>query len=244
MNKRIFISHSSKNHELVELFVDNILRLGLGISYNEIFCTSIQGMGIKTGDDFVHAIKDRLNEVDVVLLILSNEYKRSEICLNEMGAAWILSKKTYIFILAPLTYSEVGFLHITDQISKINSSDDLDNFKDTVEDDLQLTKMPSAIWNKSKEDFLRAIKSIDQPAAVSHKNDIGHTLSKNELKVLRAISSSFGNSDTAFGIQMNTALKLPHVLILLEDLHAKGYVDLRGSYYTVSVKGDRILFQE
>jgi len=42
---RLFISHSSRDYEIVKKFVDLILDNALGIDTKEIFCTSIEGMG-------------------------------------------------------------------------------------------------------------------------------------------------------------------------------------------------------
>ena len=40
--KKIFISHSSKDKDIIEKFTDNILQLGIGLSHEDIFCTSIE----------------------------------------------------------------------------------------------------------------------------------------------------------------------------------------------------------
>ncbi|MDH3651631.1 MAG: TIR domain-containing protein, partial [Saprospiraceae bacterium] len=156
-NVKIFISHSSADKIIIDDFVSKILQLGLGIQEEDIFCTSIQGMDIRNGEDFVSAIKDELLEVKVIIVVLSNNYKESEICLNEMGAAWILGKKTYPMIIKPLKYSEVGFLHITKQIVKLSSSDDLDNFKESIEDELEIGSAKTSTWNRNKSNFLREL---------------------------------------------------------------------------------------
>lgn len=40
--RRVFISHSSQDMDLVERFVDNVLQLGIGLGHEDIFCTSIE----------------------------------------------------------------------------------------------------------------------------------------------------------------------------------------------------------
>lgn len=45
--KRIFISHSSKDKDVMEKFTDFILQLSIGLSHEDIFCTSIEEMGIR-----------------------------------------------------------------------------------------------------------------------------------------------------------------------------------------------------
>ena len=47
--KRVFISNSSRDRNIVERFVDNILQLGIGLSPEDFFCASIEDMGIKNG---------------------------------------------------------------------------------------------------------------------------------------------------------------------------------------------------
>lgn len=79
--KRIFISHSEKNESFVHLLLDYIV--GLGVSRKTIFCSSDYRSGVqgKISDDVFHALKN--TKLDII--ILSNEYKKSEYCLNEAG---------------------------------------------------------------------------------------------------------------------------------------------------------------
>ena len=46
----IFISHSTKDRELVEQIVE-LLQLGMGVEPSKIFCTSLEGT-LPTGEDF------------------------------------------------------------------------------------------------------------------------------------------------------------------------------------------------
>lgn len=83
--KKIFISHSSKDKDIVEKFCDCILQLGIGLSYGDIFCTSVEEMGIMNGEDIRSHIKSNIQSADFSFLMISKNYKQSEICLNEMG---------------------------------------------------------------------------------------------------------------------------------------------------------------
>lgn len=130
----IFISHSSKDKEIVELFVDKILRLSLGIEIENIFCTSIDSTTIATGDDFRSVIKQRLIGASHVIQIISENYKASEVCLNEMGAVWVLNSKVIPFILPPVSYDTVGFIHLPNQLAKLNEEKDLLKFIDEMKD--------------------------------------------------------------------------------------------------------------
>ncbi len=125
---RIFISHSSKDKQIVKRFTDQILTLSLGIAQSEIFCTSIEGMGIKSGQVFRERIKKELEEAEIVIQMISKDYKMSEVCLNEMGAAWVLAPN-----VIPLVIDgdyDIGFIHNTTQQLRLTKKSDILQFID------------------------------------------------------------------------------------------------------------------
>ncbi len=142
---QIFISHSSKDSDIVKSFVNNILCLGMDINREDIFCTSIQDVGIRSGEDFLKRIKAELINVSTIYLLISDEYRKSEICLNEMGAAWALEKKVIPLILPPLNYSEVGCLHSSNHIRQINNKGDLISLCEEYSGNLSLSKVNGQI---------------------------------------------------------------------------------------------------
>jgi len=121
---KIFVSHSSRDKKLVEKFIEHVLILGFKLKDDKIFCTSLEGLGIRSGKDFKGAIHDELVHSIGVIQIITNNYKKSEVCLNEMGAAWVLSKIVIPLVANPFNY-DVGFIHNTDQQLKLNSRSDL-----------------------------------------------------------------------------------------------------------------------
>lgn len=112
---KIFISHSSKDIDFVKSYVENILLLGLDIPSDRIFCSSMEGQGVKSGQYIPDRLKEEINKSSLVLLFVSKNYKSSEICLNEVGAAWAtLKKESVIPLLLPNTeFSELGFLDLS-----------------------------------------------------------------------------------------------------------------------------------
>lgn len=112
---KIFISHSSKDIDYVKSFVENILLLGLDIPSERIFCSSMEGHGVKSGQYIPDRLKEEINKSTLALLFISKNYKSSEICLNEVGAAWAtLDKEAVIPILLPnIDFSEIGFLDLS-----------------------------------------------------------------------------------------------------------------------------------
>lgn len=110
----IFISHSKLDIKFVEAFVEKILILGLEIPSDRIFCTSMDGQGIQSGHYIPDKLREEIKRSSLALLFVSKNYKSSEVCLNEIGAAWVtLEKDSIIPLLLPdIDFGELGFLNI------------------------------------------------------------------------------------------------------------------------------------
>lgn len=123
----IFLSHSSDDIDIVTSFVENILRLGLNVSRKNIFLSSHPSTGIPTGENIPDCLKEKLEKMTLFIQYVSDNYKKSEICLNEMGAAWYkLPKSKIITLKAPdLKFSDLGFLNVQRIGLSINKKEDL-----------------------------------------------------------------------------------------------------------------------
>jgi hypothetical protein len=123
----IFISHSSNDKKIVTSFFENVLRLGLDISKGDVFYSSHPSTGISTGLDIPDSLKEALQKMTLFIQYVSNDYKMSEVCLNEMGAAWLkLPKNRIITLKAPdLGFNELGFINVQRIGLCINKRDDL-----------------------------------------------------------------------------------------------------------------------
>lgn len=93
MAKKVFISHSSKDDDYANVFVE-LLEL-FGFREKDIFCSSNYSTGIAYGEHIFERLKKELSDGPVVIYLLSNDYYESVICLNEMGASWMMSDEHY-----------------------------------------------------------------------------------------------------------------------------------------------------
>ena len=150
---KIFISHSSKDKAIIDRFVKEILLLGCKIDDSDIFCTSIEGMGIKTGENIRDHIKKNMLLSDYVFLMISKKYIASKICLNEMGASWALDKKIKPFLFPPLKHDAIWLSEVL-QNSHINDSAALDSLRDELIKEYSLKTGATSGWNKQKNDFI------------------------------------------------------------------------------------------
>jgi len=157
--KKIFISHSSKDKELIKRFVDSILQLGVGLSEQDIFCTSIEEMGVKNGDDIRQHIKKNIQSADFSFLMISKYYKESEICLNEMGAVWAVDNRVRYYLLPDVDFKDIGWL------CDVKKADLLCNpvVLDTLEEELTgFYGLPhrGVSWSRQRQGFL---EYVNQP---------------------------------------------------------------------------------
>lgn len=156
MKNKIFISHSSKDINIVENFVELILILGLGINRERIFCSSMEGQGVQSGEYIPDRLKEEINSSCLALLFISKNYKTSEVCINEIGAAWaVLEKKSVIPLLLPeIDFNKLGFLNLNTLGLKLNNSSSILKFVEDCETELN-TKYKPTVLNKQIQKFLK-----------------------------------------------------------------------------------------
>ena len=146
---KVFISHSSEDKKLIDDFVDKVLRLSCGLNTTDIIYTSRQTTGVELGDNIPEYIKSNLQTCSLVLFMISPNYRKSEVCLNEMGAAWALNKKTISILLPGVSFNSLGWLTSLDKAIKIDDPEGLDKLASTLcRKNLDITD-----WNRQKELF-------------------------------------------------------------------------------------------
>jgi hypothetical protein len=157
-SKRIFISHSSKDKDIVEKFIDNILQLGIGIKAEDIFCTSVEKMGIKNGSDIRKHIQTNIRSADYAFLLISKNYKASEICINEMGAVWAYDNNVRLYILPDVDFKEIGWLCDTRKADRINTPVPLDALHKEM---IEYFELPDkGTWSRQREVFIKYVNGI------------------------------------------------------------------------------------
>ncbi|ELF1354500.1 toll/interleukin-1 receptor domain-containing protein [Vibrio tarriae] len=147
---KIFISHASKDVEVVEEIIE--LLEAIGVESNQIFCTSFEGYGIELGENFLDAIKNELSSDSMVLFVLSENFYASPVCMCEMGAAWVLSKEHIPVVVPPLSYSDIkGVLPLT-QGMVLTDAMKLNSFKEKIEKTFSITnKLSYSTWERKRD---------------------------------------------------------------------------------------------
>lgn len=187
---RVFISHAAKDESLVDAFFD-LLQTGIGLSPNDTFCSSLEGMGIPAGENFVSYIKSKVQNQDLMLLMLSPNYLESLFCQCELGAGWVLSHNLVPIVVPPTTYSDVKAVLTGIHAYKLDADTDLSELRDQVISLLRMPASNTARWDAKKKKFLQALPGIlsgitvpDKVSLSDHqKLQANYDESVNELKV-------------------------------------------------------------
>ena len=157
--KKIFISHATKDKEIVEELID--LLETIGISSTQIFCSSFEGYGIPLGGNFLDTIKEELSAEVLVLFVITNNFYDSKVCLCEMGAAWALSKEHIPIVVPPLSYSDIQAVIPLTQGLLINNAPKLNSLKEKLEKDFSLGQSIALNnWERKRDRFITNIQKI------------------------------------------------------------------------------------
>lgn len=153
---KIFISHSSRDVDLVTAFVEMLE--GIGIGHGKVFCSSVPGYGIPLGEDIYDYLREELIGKRVyVIFFLSDAYYESAACLNEMGAAWIL-RHDHLTILQPgFTFKEIkGAVNPRAIALDLNGEckDRLNDLFEKLKVMFRLNGVPLNRWEYHRERFL------------------------------------------------------------------------------------------
>lgn len=166
--KKLFISHASKDKPLADAFVD-LLDTGIRLPRDEIFCTSLEDLGIPSGQNFIDLIKQTIQNPSQVILMLSENYYDSVFCLCEMGAAWGLSLPIFPIVVPPLEVSSIKAIWTGTQLGKIDDSAYLDSLRDLIIKSHNISHSPTPTWSVKSDQFLKRLESILQSLPKSNK---------------------------------------------------------------------------
>ena len=164
-NTKVFISHASKDIKYVEPLVELLDRIGL--SENNLFCSSVPGYGIPLGENIYDYLANEFKENNLlVLFVLSENYYNSTACLNEMGAAWVLKRKYYTILLPEFEFEKIDGAIDPRKIAinfGANSQElkhGLSQLRDGIASIFNLKNVSESRWENYRDKFLDAIKTI------------------------------------------------------------------------------------
>lgn len=166
--KKLLISHNSKDRDYCDAVVNLLDRIGL--TEKEVICTSVTGYGIKLNEDIYDWLRTQFDNDLYVIFMLSDNYYDSPASLNEMGAAWVMQKKYTSVILPGFDIGKIqGAVNPRQMALVLENSEDelrqkLSEMRDILVDEFGLdeAKPSEARWNRAVKDFIESINSISE----------------------------------------------------------------------------------
>ncbi|WP_321902938.1 toll/interleukin-1 receptor domain-containing protein, partial [Paraburkholderia tropica] len=158
-SKKIFVSHAVKDKALADALVD-LMETGTPVSSDDVFCSSLEGLGVPSGKDFINYIKGQIQQPDVVIFLLTENYFASQFCLAELGASWALSHAALPLLVPPLTYADVKGVLLTTQVDRLDNESDLDRFYDGLCEHLSFASKGITRWGAKRNQFLKKLPNV------------------------------------------------------------------------------------
>ena len=176
---KIFISHKKEDKAYADALV-NLINFIVGADGDKVFCSSVPGYGIKQSRDIMDEMKAQFDDHDIFMVIIhSPRYYQSAICLNEMGASWVLGTKFASFMTKDCEYKHMCGVINQEKIC-INPNDDscilnahLNDFKNDLLSHFGLQALDENKWENARQQFVKAINALTYPTP--------NTVSKSEI---------------------------------------------------------------
>ncbi len=161
---KLFISHASKDKRLATAFVHTFLKEVVGVPIDQIFYTSHSATGIEAGRNFRSEIKQQLESAGLVILLISENFSKSQYCIAEMGGAWALGLETIPIHIPPLDQNSSGQLLATLHRIKATDRSGLIKLRGQLRKKLNLegVKLDEVMWIEALDAFIRKVKEVKE----------------------------------------------------------------------------------
>ena len=104
---KVFISHSHKDQIIAKALVDLLEQAGL--HRNNIIASSSPKAQFHTGSPLYRELRAALSDNNTFLIfLLSDNFYSSTVCLNEMGAAWVMDLDFQFMVLPGFSFEKVN----------------------------------------------------------------------------------------------------------------------------------------
>lgn len=156
---RVFVSHASADADLIDEFVNILLRNGCNLHPDEIFYTSGEDTGIPSGEDLIATVRAQVSEATLVIALVTPTYQTRPVCVAELGAAWGRSNLLLPLMLPDMPRTDLEGVLAGMTIRTLGDSAALDEVHDRVRVAAQ-RNVKAATWNRHKQRWLKALPEL------------------------------------------------------------------------------------
>ena len=169
---RVFVSHASADKPVIDHFVGTILEGALEIPSADIFYSS-QPEKIPSGMDFNEYMREKIDNAELVIFMVSKNFLGRPFCLCEMGAAWVQVKRRFPIVVPPASFGDLTAVLSGLQGRRLDDRGQLDALGAELAEalDLQLS-LPR--WNRKQDEFFEGLttklRKLPDEAPVSRQS--------------------------------------------------------------------------
>jgi hypothetical protein len=186
---KLFISHSSKDQELVERLIE-LVKNALHLSSSEIRCTTIDGYRLPGGAKTNEQLKREVRESPAFIGLISTAATDSMYVLFELGARWG-SDRHLLPLLAPGVSAEI----LKGPLSEINalncnSSSQLQQLVQDLAEVLNIRPESPAAYQRYIDEVLNISRSEDNIQPIDEKVETvpTYTLTDIQIRIMKAVA--------------------------------------------------------
>lgn len=230
---KVFVSHASADEVIITKFVKKVLSLGLGLTEKDIAYTSEEAYGVEPGENIVKYLEQGINSASVVLLMISHNYKKSEVCLNEMGAAWALKKKCISIVLPGSDFTELGWISSLDKAVKMVEKKKLLSVSKVIADKLGIVLNDHIVSLTSEiDELVTDLKKIKTSITKKTAKQVKAIVKKNPEASLQLFDASFKGiyfTEGEYIIQLDVRMRANGENVSLRHVYLKNKNTFTGS---------------
>ena len=172
-SKKIFISHAFSAKSIANKLIDKIIVPNFSLTKDQdIFFTSNRQMGIRSSLNWRNKIKNSLKECQIFIAIITPDFKISEMCLGEIGAAWILNKSIHPLIVPPVELSNFNTVISELQAEDLSNKNNIHAFINSLGIDLlnhyQINRIQNVDIETQTQSFYSFINKIRKELKKPH----------------------------------------------------------------------------
>ncbi|MCW2976187.1 MAG: hypothetical protein JWM06_1468 [Actinomycetia bacterium] len=155
----IFLSHAFADKAFVDRFESTILRSGCGLETSDIFYSSGEDTGVRSGDDLMAAIRGEVATAGLVIAFISPTFQRRPVCIAELGAAWATTGRLFPVLLPGVERVALDGVLRGLLVRYIDDGAALDELRDLIVTVTSRTTS-SATWNRFRQEWLEAAPDL------------------------------------------------------------------------------------
>lgn len=160
-SKKIFLSHAKLDREIANRIIDKLIVPIFNMDkQKDVFYTSRRATGIRSNTNWKENIKENLTECKIFIPLITVNFKNSEMCLSELGAAWALNKAIYPLLLPPIDYDNFGVVISDLQADNLMSREDIKMLIQTLTIDIKKHYDISLVENNTDSHITKFLKSM------------------------------------------------------------------------------------